>query len=219
MSPTNPPRTKTPRKRIYKRRTPPVLPPLPQLAKPPRDSQNILTITTIQVYDKPWYRGGAGTQWITAMKPSKPVGEGDIVRLEANLDRRTGVGRISHVTSLDKHWVTFRIAGAVPKSNIRVPLPWARLHARVAATHARNYLTLENIPPHSAFRDDAQFRNPHINPYRTEEASHRRQMTGSSLNGTPHCSVSPDGAPVGMSSRTSAHVHGESAQETGGKQY
>ena len=127
----------------------------------------LLTINTLIIYEKPWYRGRAGTHWIIAEEPSRSIGEGDLVCLTANGDRRTGVGKISQLSGLDKHWATFSIAGAIPKSGIRIPIVWARLTPRAAEAHDKLYLTLENIPPHHALREDSRYRNPHVNPYYT----------------------------------------------------
>ena len=105
--------------------------------------------------------------WIVASEPRRHVGENDLISLTANLDRKTGIGRISHVSGLDKHWVTFSIAGSTPKSGIQVPIPWARLPTRVAEAHARTYVSLESIPPLHIFREDSWYRNPLVNPYWT----------------------------------------------------
>ena len=149
------------------RRAKPALPPLPQLSRPLLGAEQILTITTLQVYDSPWCRGGAGTHWIVAVEPRRHIGEGDLIVITANLDRRTGAGRISHVSGLDKHWATFSISGAIPKAGIRIPIPWAKLPRKAAEAHARAYLSLESIPPHPIFREDSWYRNPNMNPYWT----------------------------------------------------
>lgn len=165
---------KTSTNRYHRRTAPPTLPQLPQLAAPPRYRHKLLTITTIQVYDRPWCRKGTGTQWIVAEKPIRRVGENEVVCLTANLDRRTGIGRLSQVADIDKHWVTFRISGATPKSSLRVPIPWARLPSNVAAAHTRAYLALETIPPHPVFRTNPAYRNPHVNPYQTARSTTER---------------------------------------------
>ena len=108
-----------------------------------------------------------GTHWIVAAEPRRHVGEGDLINLTANLDRRTGTGKISHVTGIEKHWVTFSLAGAIPKAGIQIPIPWARLPRSAAEAHARAYLTLENIPPLPVFRANSWYRNPRVNPYWT----------------------------------------------------
>ena len=169
MAGKTPNRTKTAR-RLYSRIAPPKVPQLPLLSAPPKNEQQILTITTIQVYDNPWYRRGTGTQWITAAKPTRPVGEDDLICLAINRDRRTGVGRISHISNMDKHWITFHIAGATPRAYVRVPIPWAKLSVRLAESHAKSFHALENVPPHYAFRNNPIYRDPDINPYLSPQA-------------------------------------------------
>ena len=135
------PRTKTVARRLYSHIAPRILPPLPRISAPPKHGPLVLTITTIHVYDKPWFKGGAGTQWIVASKPTRAVGEDDLVCLTANFDRRTGTGRLSHITNMDKHWITFGVAGAIPKTGIRVPVPWAKLPIKIAGIHAKLLLS------------------------------------------------------------------------------
>ncbi|EPS96548.1 hypothetical protein FOMPIDRAFT_94552 [Fomitopsis schrenkii] len=139
---------------------------LPKLPRLPRHLEHALTTTTLQVLEVPWLRGRAGTQWIVDGCPQRQVGEGDLVQLTSQ-DRWTGVGRLSNVTCLEKHWVTFRISGTIPNEGVRIPIPWARLTPQIASAHARLFLSLENIPPHPAFRHYDAFRNPLINPYFT----------------------------------------------------
>ena len=154
-----------PARRLYSRIAPPKIPQLPLLSAPPKDGHRTLTITMIQVYDNPWYRRGTGTHWITAMKPARPVGEDDLICLAINRDRRTGVGRITHIANMDKHWITYHIAGATPRAYVRVPVPWAKLTVRTADTHAKSFHSLENVPPHYDFRANPLFRDPSVNPY------------------------------------------------------
>lgn len=164
------PSKRKPVRRLYSRIAPLKIPELPHLSAPPKGGHYLLTITIIQVYDKPWYRE-AGTQWITATRPTKPVGEGDLVCLAVNRDRHTGIGRITHIANIDKHWVTFNIAGATPKASIRVPIPWAKIPVHTAEEHAKSFRALENVPPHCAFRANPKCRDPNVNPYLSIEAT------------------------------------------------
>ena len=170
---------------------PPRRTPLPRLSVPPRNSQTILTITMIHVYDNPWYRGGEGMQWVTALRPARPVGENDIVCLATNRDRRTGIGRISHISHMDKHWITFGIAGAVPKMSVRIPVPWAALTSKVVDIHTQVFTSLENIPPHPYFRTNPRFLNPNANPYRRLRPP-SMQAERTPVTGAPLPALDPD---------------------------
>lgn len=64
------------------------LPPLPQILRLPRQLDQARTITLIHLYNKTWYRGIIGTQWITATRLLRLIGEGDLVRLTADRGRR-----------------------------------------------------------------------------------------------------------------------------------
>ncbi|KZT65941.1 hypothetical protein DAEQUDRAFT_490610 [Daedalea quercina L-15889] len=140
--------------------------PLP-LFHPSPDARDIIQATVLA---RPRYGRGRGLTWTVNEAPEEPLQKGRYVILRTETEA-TGIGRISVVTDLRRHWVTFAIAGATLPCNIRVPIPWAVLDNLESYTHRTYYFNLPPDPrPHEALRHDPKFdKEDHVNPYYTED--------------------------------------------------
>ena len=118
--------------------------PLPTLLLPNQDGN----VVEIAVLAKPVIGEGRGLTWIVDERPGKQIGTGEQIRLRVG-ERRTGVGRMTTIIGMRKHWITWTISGGVNQCAIRVPTPWAALTGTEGAAHTRVYRSLPDIPPHT----------------------------------------------------------------------
>ncbi|KAH9832065.1 uncharacterized protein C8Q71DRAFT_861353 [Rhodofomes roseus] len=103
--------------------------------------------------------------WVVDRQPERPLARGHVLTLRS-LDHVIGSGRISTITCLARHWVTFRLAGAREGTQIRVPVPWAGLSGYKIHIHATQFHMLSPTPePHEIFKDTPPFADPDVNPY------------------------------------------------------
>ncbi|KAH9829017.1 uncharacterized protein C8Q71DRAFT_863575 [Rhodofomes roseus] len=160
---------KLPKKRTSRAKPPPpptpvTLPPLPTLYTPPEG----LPIIPVKVLPYPTIRGKHGPTWIADERPTVQLQKGS--RITIFTDAQTsGTGRLSVITDLRRHWVTFSIVGAPQPCNLRVPIPWAILDSLESFTHQEHYFNLPNDPsPHRSFANIPAFRNLNENPYEFE---------------------------------------------------
>ncbi|EPT02711.1 hypothetical protein FOMPIDRAFT_1047449 [Fomitopsis schrenkii] len=138
--------------------------PLPVLPKPPANMGTTLSVTTVDVQSSPWYKGRKGSTWAVDKRPTNDIGIDDLVRLRIGA-LETGIGRISTIAELSRHWVTFLIMGNHGQFGLRTPSAWARLNDFARYTHENHYFLLDRAPPHSAFDGDPLFQDDTKNPY------------------------------------------------------
>ncbi|KAH9914295.1 uncharacterized protein B0H18DRAFT_959930 [Fomitopsis serialis] len=142
----------------------PIPTPLPQLTL----QHSNLPVTEVDVNEQPTMEERSGLTWIVKDRPHRQLAKQQLVRLQTE-SQRSGVGRLSRVVTLRRHWITFEITGARPKCTLRVPVPWVALDNLEGMTHASNYATLPSLPrPHPDFRHLPPFRNDKVNPYEFE---------------------------------------------------
>lgn len=97
-------------------------------------------------------------------QPEGAIGVSDIVQLRTDA-QVSGTGRISTITDLSRHWVTFHIAGGQSRVGIRVPVAWARLDPLARYTHTSQYKLLDDAPPHPSLHDTPRIWHPTVSPY------------------------------------------------------
>ncbi|KAH9918112.1 uncharacterized protein B0H18DRAFT_958033 [Fomitopsis serialis] len=147
-------------KRKRQQPTPPITP-LPQLIIP----LSHLPIIDVEVTEQPTMEERNGLTWIVKDRPLKQLAKQQLIRLCTD-SQRSGVGRLSQIVTLRRHWITFAISGARSYCTLRVPVPWVALDNIEGRSHASTYATLPNLPrPHPSFRHLPSFRNDGENPY------------------------------------------------------
>ncbi|KAH9835831.1 uncharacterized protein C8Q71DRAFT_870101 [Rhodofomes roseus] len=137
------------------------LPPLPPLSLPQED----LPTVAVKVLPYPAIKHERGQTWIADERPSAQLQKGS--RITICTDAQTsGIGRLSGITDLRRHWVTFAIVGTPQQNNLRVPIPWAALDGLESFTHQKHYFVLpSDPPPHRSYADIAVFCDDNENPY------------------------------------------------------
>ncbi|TFY52422.1 hypothetical protein EVJ58_g10030 [Rhodofomes roseus] len=106
-----------------------------------------------------------GLTWTVNERPAAQLQKGRLITMSTG-GEVTGIGRLSAVMDLRRHWVTFAVTGANLPCDIRVPIPWAILEGLESFTHQHHYFSLNNTPPpHASFRDIPAFHDIHYNPY------------------------------------------------------
>ncbi|KAH9837265.1 uncharacterized protein C8Q71DRAFT_723553 [Rhodofomes roseus] len=146
---------------IAAKRRPPY--PLPSLDLPPTDEPTII----IKVLPHPIIgRGiGRGLTWTADERPAEQLKKGKSIKL-CTTTQTSGLGRLSAISDLRRHWVTFAVAGAAQPCNLRVPIPWAALGDLEGFTHQYHYFSLPSLPPpHHTFTNRPAFQNDSENPY------------------------------------------------------
>lgn len=127
---------------------------------------DVVDVVEARVLPCPRFGNRKGTTWTVDEKPDRPVRRGGYVTLRTPTEQTAGVGRISAVTDLRRHWVTFAITGATLPCNIRLPISWAVLDDLERYTHRKYYFDLPPDPrPHESLRDDPRFEAEDIYPY------------------------------------------------------
>ncbi|EPT03197.1 hypothetical protein FOMPIDRAFT_115830 [Fomitopsis schrenkii] len=132
--------------------------------------------------------GGEGTTWVVVVSPPRRITRGLIIRIRSNLNEY-GSGRLSKVTRLTRHWVSFKVHGITPLTSIRVPIPWAQLSQVEQFEHLTRYAELSPTPVIGhVFRHTRDDRLGTVNPYRFEVDSAdsylRRQLQLRDARGT-----------------------------------
>ena len=98
----------------------------------------------VNVLNCPRFPVGGGTIWTVDEEPASPLQSGTLIILY-NDNGDSGIGRISAVTDLRQHWVTFTLAGASPPAYVRTPVVWAKLADLAAHTHS---VYFNELPPY-----------------------------------------------------------------------
>ncbi|KAH9835159.1 uncharacterized protein C8Q71DRAFT_106740 [Rhodofomes roseus] len=112
--------------------------------------------------------GKANLTWVVKTRPIKQLGKRQHLTLEID-SQRSGVGKLTSVVELRRHWILFTVSGGPFLCNLRVPVPWAALDDLESFTHSKLYFTLPVLPrPHEEFRRNPLFTNDEENPYAFE---------------------------------------------------
>ncbi|TFY56882.1 hypothetical protein EVJ58_g7372 [Rhodofomes roseus] len=122
--------------------TPVSLPPLPSLSLPPEG----LPTMTVKVLPYPITRNECGPTWVANERPMAQIQKGSRITICTDA-QSSGIGCLSAITDLRRHWVTFAIVGAQHPCNLRVPIPWAVLDGLESFTHQKHYFDLAKEPP------------------------------------------------------------------------
>ncbi|TFY67455.1 hypothetical protein EVJ58_g1601 [Rhodofomes roseus] len=166
--------------------------------------------------DVPTMGEGKGLTWIVQSRPEIQLGKRQHVVLKTNA-QRSGVGRLTSVADLRRHWVIFTVSGAPHSCNLRVPIPWAALDDLEGFTHSKFYFTLPALPrPHAEFSSPI-FTSDEENPYefelgeRAESRSERLIARITNADADRRTSRSkmaegPDGGKGGSESDSSGHT-------------
>ncbi|KAH9840201.1 uncharacterized protein C8Q71DRAFT_721919 [Rhodofomes roseus] len=132
--------------------------------------------------------------WVVDRQPGRPLARSHVLTLWAG-DHMIGSGRISTITCLARHWVTFRLAGTRSGMRVRVPIPWAGLSGHASYTHTTQFLTLSPSPePHEAFRNSPDFADPDANPYEFELTAGKEIRLRAQLQSNPDATDQVDEA-------------------------
>ncbi|KAH9838425.1 uncharacterized protein C8Q71DRAFT_722610 [Rhodofomes roseus] len=153
-------RTNTPKKRRTDTDRPPLFP-LPSLSIEDTGEP----VISIHVQPHAEIGNSRGLTWTMNERPAEQLQKGRLITMSAG-GEVTGIGRLSAVMDLRRHWVTFAVSGANLPCDIRVPIPWAILEGLESFTHQYHYFGLNNNPPpHTSFRDIPAFHDTNYNPY------------------------------------------------------
>ncbi|KAH9838322.1 uncharacterized protein C8Q71DRAFT_856286 [Rhodofomes roseus] len=136
---------------------------LPSLSLPPTNNTAInVKVLPLPIVGKGL---GRGLTWTVDERPTEQLRKGISVKLFTDV-QTSGIGRLSVVSDLRRHWVTFIVVGAAQPCNLRVPIPWATLEDLESYTHQRHYFSLAILPPpHHSFTNRSAFLNADDNPY------------------------------------------------------
>lgn len=160
------PQEETQRKRRRHRqkrvdRTPPPESYLPPLALDKPDEETV----QVQVLPRPRFANRNVWTWTMKERPAGEIGVGTHVTL-ATGGQASGVGRLSAVADLKRHWATYIISGSPMQCRLRAPVAWVTLSGLEAYTHRALYLQLSPIPgPHESLAALPHFQNELHNPY------------------------------------------------------
>ncbi|KAH9938697.1 uncharacterized protein B0H18DRAFT_949952 [Fomitopsis serialis] len=137
--------------------------PLPTLSLPIGDDP----VLEVNVFDRP-VREGNGVIWTVASRPERQLKKNIKIILKSS-GHESGVGRLSSLNGLYRHWASFAVSGGPRLCSIRVPIPWAVLDALASHTHFSRYYALPREPgPHPAFIGNPVIFNDEENPYEFE---------------------------------------------------
>ena len=107
----------------------------------------------VQVLDHPRVDKRGGQTWTIDEEPTSALSLDDLI-IFYTPTHESGIGRISAITDLRQHWVTFTIAGASPPTKLRIPVAWANLDDLAAFTYKNLFHSLPALPgPHRALRN------------------------------------------------------------------
>ena len=84
--------------------------------------------------------------WIATCRPTLPLCRGQAIVLLAQ-SKASGLGRLSSISGMTRHWAFFGITGCNGLCRLRVPIPWILLSAIEGHAHTRHYPSLSRDPP------------------------------------------------------------------------
>ena len=112
----------------------------------------------VKVLDCPKVNGKGEQTWTVDEEPVSNLQCGTLVILFNNA-HESGIGRLSAIVDLRRHWITFTIAGAPFPVFLRVPAPWTRLEGLAAFSYSAHFNSLPFIPgPPASLRRYSQRR-------------------------------------------------------------
>ena len=127
----------------HKKSKEPTFSPLPLLNAYTNDRN--ARLTRVRVLDRPRMSGREGMTWTVDEEPVSKLKTGSLVILCTSTNE-SGIGRLSTITDLRQHWVTFALAGAKSPTCIRIPTAWATLDDLAAYTFATYFHSLQPYP-------------------------------------------------------------------------
>ncbi|TFY68499.1 hypothetical protein EVJ58_g965 [Rhodofomes roseus] len=152
--------------------------PLPNLQLP-HDPADALEV---RVQRQPAIGEGEGLTWIVDEQPRIRLGKDQHITLIIG-DTRSGVGRITHVTDMRRHWVTWTVDGGPKKCSLRVPVPWALLSDLEGLAHTRHYPSLPPLPaPHPIYRNNPLITRSTTTPYEFDIKTNTHDAVAEALN-------------------------------------
>ena len=86
-----------------------------------------------------------GLTWIVETAPKHWLARSLIVRLTTNAAER-GSGRLSMITRMTRHWISFKVHGTTPRTSLRVPIQWTKLSQVDQYEHMTQYASLSPYP-------------------------------------------------------------------------
>ena len=100
---------------------------------------------TVLVHDNPDVDEASKLTWTVLAHPDIPLQRGVFITL-ATSSQSSGFGKLSSLSSMTRHWVTFSISGSNGVCRLRAPIPWIRLSAIEAHAHSRHFPFLSRLP-------------------------------------------------------------------------
>ena len=99
----------------------------------------------IKVLDHPRVNGKGQQTWTVDEEPVSTLQCNSLVILY-NSSYESGIGRLSAIVDLRRHWVTFTVAGAQYPAFLRVPAPWTTLEGLAAFSYSAHFNSLPFLP-------------------------------------------------------------------------
>ena len=127
-------------------------------------------VVEVKVLDRPVRGEKRGMVWIVESRPPRQLANGQKIVLRTS-EEVSGVGRLSTLDGLYRHWASFVIAGGPPSRpcSLRVPIPWSSLSALESHAHTKHYSSLPKLPsPHPAFLNNPLITSDKESPYEFE---------------------------------------------------
>ena len=142
--------------------------PLPRLTIRRRRGETILDV---EVFPDPQAENTTRLRWTVAVRPAAQLSRGQAIRLRIG-SRTNGVGRISELIGMSRHWVSFKVSGSHDKCRLEVPVTWAALDRVECHAHTRHYPSLAAYPPpHPLFADNLILHWSLDSPYEFEHGN------------------------------------------------
>lgn len=127
-------------------------------------------VVEVRVLDRPVRGEKRGMVWIVDSQPAKQLANGQKIVLRTS-EEMSGVGRLSNLDGMYRHWASFVITGGPPSRpcSLRVPIPWSSLSALESHAHTKHYASLPKLPsPHPAFLSNPLIASDEESPYEFE---------------------------------------------------
>ena len=139
--------------------------PLPRLTVRRRKGEEVIAVI---VHHTPENNGEGFLVWLVDERPAQQLRKGVAVRLSISANTN-GVGRLSAISGMSKHWVSFKVSGSHDTCRLRVPVPWVALTAIEGHAHTCHYRALAALPaPHRTFSIDPIIALSDDSPYEFE---------------------------------------------------
>ena len=103
-------------------------------------------VLDVYVFPEPVRSDEEQTVWAVAVRPETFLRRGQNIALKTSR-QTSGIGRLSSLKEMFRHWVSFGITGSGGKCCLHVPIPWVSLSDIECLVHTRHYSTLPALPP------------------------------------------------------------------------